>query len=93
MVEFSMAPEKERRKVQNLLTALEKKALDRSVKMEFYEQNEVTPVEILKKYDQGVVKYFLIKPSETVKAGYIQSLWEKEIHKWVWGSRELGIEP
>jgi hypothetical protein len=88
-----MAPEKERRKIQNLLSALDKKALDRSVKVEFYERNEITPVEIMKKYDQGVIKYFLVKPSETVKAGYIQSLWEKEIFKWVWGSRELGIEP
>ena len=88
-----MAPEKERRKIQNLIVALDKKALERSVKVEFYDQDEVTPVEILKKYDQGVVKYFLVKPTETVKAGYIQSLWEKEMFKYVWGSRELGIEP
>lgn len=88
-----MASEKERRKIQNLLTALEKKALERSVKVEFYDGDVVTPVEIMKKYDQGVIKYFLVKPNETVKAGYIQSLWEKEIFKWAWGSKELGIDP
>ena len=88
-----MAPPKERQKVSVLVTALDKKATDRCIRVEFYNESEVTPVEIVKKYDQGVVKYFLIKPTETVKAGYIQSLWEKEISKWVWGSRELGIEP
>ena len=73
-----MAPEKERRKILSLLTALDKKALDRSIKVEFYDQNIVTPVEISKKYDQGVIKYFLIKPTETVKAGYIQSCGRKK---------------
>lgn len=88
-----MAPEKERRKIQNLLLAFDKKAIDRPIKIELYQDGQILSAEIAKKYDQGVIKYFLKMPTETIKAGYPQSLWEKELSKWVWGSRELNLEP
>jgi hypothetical protein len=92
-VEFSTASEKERKKVLTLANALSKKLIDRPTKIELYDDNVLTSAEIIKRYDQGVVKYFLVKPTETVKVAYMQSLWEKELYKWTWSSRELNIEP
>ena len=92
-MEFSTASEKERKKVLTLANALSKKLIDRPTKIELYDENVLTSAEIIKRYDQGVVKYFLVKPTETVKVAYMQSLWEKELYKWTWSSRELNIEP
>ena len=92
-MEFSTASEKERKKVLTLANALSKKLIDRPTKIELYDDNVLTSAEIIKRYDQGVVKYFLVKPTETVKVAYLQSLWEKELYKWTWSSRELNIEP
>jgi hypothetical protein len=92
-MDFSTASVKERRKVLVLANGLSKKLIDRPVKIELYDNNVLTSAEIIKRYDQGVVKFFLVKPTETVKVAYMQSLWEKELYKWTWSSRELNIEP
>ena len=92
-MDFSSAPKKERQKVQTLINALTKRVVNRPSKIELKNKNESAVAEIVKRYDQGVVKYFLIKPSETIKAAYLESLWEKELYKWNWSSEELNIEP
>ena len=81
-MDFSSAPKKERQKVQTLINALTKRVVNRPSKIELKNKNESAVAEIVKRYDQGVVKYFLIKPSETIKAAYLESLWEKELYKW-----------
>jgi hypothetical protein len=91
-LDYSTASEKERRKVQALINGLSRKLVERPVKIELYQDNELIPVEIVKHYDQGVIKFFLVKQNETVKAAYLESLWEKELCKWTWGSKELNIE-
>ncbi len=92
-MDFSSATTKERRKVQTLVNALSKKSVNCPTKIELCNNNESTVAEIVKRYDQGIVKYFLIKPSETIKAAYLESLWEKELYKWDWSSKQLNIEP
>lgn len=92
-MEFSTASQQERQKIQNLANALSKKPVDRPAKIELYMDGEVITAEIVKRYDEGIIKYFLLNPSGTVKAGYVQALWEKELYKWTWGSRELNIQP
>ena len=92
-MEFSAASQQERRKIEALANALSKKPVDRPAKLELYGDGEVVTVEIVKRYDQGIIKYFLVKPPETVKAGYVQAIWERELYKWSWGSRELNIQP
>jgi hypothetical protein len=92
-MDYSTGSEKERRKVQNLINGVSKKFVERPVKIELYQDNVLTVAEIVKRYDQGVVKYFLVKPTETIKVAYLESLWEKELFKWSWGSKELNIEP
>lgn len=92
-MDFSTASEKERQKVQLLTSTLSKKLVNKSTNIELYQDKEVIPAEIVKRFDQGIVKYFLVSPAGTVKAGYIESLWEKELHKWTWGSREANIKP
>jgi hypothetical protein len=91
--DFSTASDLERRKVQVLIDSLSKKGVEHPVGIEFYQDGEVIPAKIVKQYDQGVIKFFLISQTEMVKAGYIQALWEKELFKWSWGSKELGINP
>ncbi|MGE5605221.1 MAG: hypothetical protein ACM3YE_05960, partial [Bacteroidota bacterium] len=91
--ELPTSSEKERHKFQQLYNTVDKRGLDRPVKVELYKNEEVITAEIVKKYDQGVIKFFLIKPGEISVAGYLQSLWEKELSKWVWGSREANIIP
>jgi hypothetical protein len=91
-MDFSTGSGKERRKVQALVNGLSRKPVERPAKIELYQDNLLIPAEIVKRYDQGVIKYFLIKPDETVKAAYVESLWEKELYKWAWGSKELNIE-
>jgi hypothetical protein len=92
-MDFSSASKKERQKVQTLVNALSKRLVNRPSKIELQNDNESTVAEIVKRYDQGIVKYFLIKPAETIKAAYLESLWEKELYKWNWSSEELNIEP
>lgn len=92
-MEIPTSSEKERQKFQQLFTVVDKKPLERPVKIEIYKDQEIINAEIVKKYDQGVIKFFLIKPGEISTAGYLQSLWEKELSKCVWGSREANIIP
>jgi hypothetical protein len=92
-MDYSTGSEKERRKVQALINGLSRKLVERPTKIELYQDNVLISAEIVKRYDQGVVKYFLVKPDETVKAAYLESLWEKELCKWTWGAKELNIEP
>ena len=90
-MDFSTGSTKERRKVQTLINGISGKLVGRPVKIELYQDNVLIPAEIVKRFDQGVIKYFLVKPDETIKAAYVESIWEKELYKWVWGSKELNI--
>lgn len=92
-MQYSEASKSERQKVKLLCNGLSKKMVDRPVTLELYDGYEVIRVEVVKKFDQEVVKYFLISPTQTVKASYTESLWEKELYKWSWGSKELNIKP
>lgn len=92
-MEYSMATTKEKNKLQMLIKTFTNKELNAPVKIELYDNGKMIPAEIVCKYDADVVKHFLITPGETFKAGYLQYLWEKELFKWVWGSKELNIEP
>ncbi len=92
-MDFSAASERERQKILILSNALGKKTVGRAIRLELYYNYEIIQAEIVKQYDQGVVKYFLVKPVETIKAGYLQALWEKELFQWTWGSKEISIEP
>ena len=90
---YSSASSQEREKVQMLSTSLSNKVVNKPVSIELYKNNEVMVAEIVKRYDQDVIKYFLVSQEGTVKACYLESLWEKELHKWVWGSKDAGVKP
>lgn len=92
-MEYSSASITERQKVQLLTNFFSKKVVEHPAQLELYNNNEVIAAELVKRLDRGFIKYFLVSPTQTVKASYLESLWEKELYKWSWGSKELNINP